>query len=48
MKPYKIYTLYYGKRDATTADYFLDDTANIPVGMGYYMRKGRRPSREAL
>jgi glyoxylase-like metal-dependent hydrolase (beta-lactamase superfamily II) len=37
MNPYKIYTLYYGKRDATTADYFLDDTANIPVGMGYYM-----------
>ncbi len=37
MNPYKIYTLYYGKRDATTADYFLDDTANIPVGMGYYL-----------
>jgi glyoxylase-like metal-dependent hydrolase (beta-lactamase superfamily II) len=37
MKPYKIYTLYYGKRDATTADYFLDDTTYIPVGMGYYM-----------
>jgi glyoxylase-like metal-dependent hydrolase (beta-lactamase superfamily II) len=36
MNPYKIYTLYYGKRDATTADYFLDDTANIPIGMGYY------------
>ena len=35
MNPYKIYTLYYGKRDATTADYFLDDTANTPVGMGY-------------
>jgi glyoxylase-like metal-dependent hydrolase (beta-lactamase superfamily II) len=37
MNPYKIYTLYYGKRDATTADYFLDDTANIPIGMGYYL-----------
>jgi glyoxylase-like metal-dependent hydrolase (beta-lactamase superfamily II) len=36
MNPYKIYTLYYGKRDATTADYFLDDTSNIPIGMGYY------------
>jgi glyoxylase-like metal-dependent hydrolase (beta-lactamase superfamily II) len=36
MNPYKIYTLYYGMRDATTADYFLDDTANIPIGMGYY------------
>jgi glyoxylase-like metal-dependent hydrolase (beta-lactamase superfamily II) len=36
MNPFKIYTLYYGKRDATTADYFLDDTANIPIGMGYY------------
>jgi glyoxylase-like metal-dependent hydrolase (beta-lactamase superfamily II) len=36
MNPYKIYTLYYGKREATTADYFLDDTANIPIGMGYY------------
>lgn len=37
MNPYKIYTLYYGKRDATTADYFLDDTSNIPIGMGYYL-----------
>jgi glyoxylase-like metal-dependent hydrolase (beta-lactamase superfamily II) len=37
MNPYKIYTLYYGKRDATTADYFLDDTANMPIGMGYYL-----------
>jgi glyoxylase-like metal-dependent hydrolase (beta-lactamase superfamily II) len=37
MNPYRIYTLYYGKRDATTADYFLDDTANLPVGMGYYL-----------
>jgi glyoxylase-like metal-dependent hydrolase (beta-lactamase superfamily II) len=37
MKPYRIYTLYYGKRDATTADYFLDDTSNIPIGMGYYL-----------
>jgi glyoxylase-like metal-dependent hydrolase (beta-lactamase superfamily II) len=36
MNPYKIYTLYYGKRDATTADYFLDDTSNSPIGMGYY------------
>ena len=36
MNPYKIYTLYYGKRGATTADYFLDDTSNIPIGMGYY------------
>jgi glyoxylase-like metal-dependent hydrolase (beta-lactamase superfamily II) len=36
MNPYRIYTLYYGKRDATTADYFLDDTSNIPIGMGYY------------
>ena len=36
MNPYKIYTLYYGKRDATSADYFLDDTANITIGMGYY------------
>jgi glyoxylase-like metal-dependent hydrolase (beta-lactamase superfamily II) len=36
MNPYQIYTLYYGKRDATTADYFLDDTSNIPIGMGYY------------
>jgi glyoxylase-like metal-dependent hydrolase (beta-lactamase superfamily II) len=37
MHPYKIYTLYYGKRDATTADYFLDDTSNSPIGMGYYL-----------
>jgi glyoxylase-like metal-dependent hydrolase (beta-lactamase superfamily II) len=37
MNPYKIYTLYYGKRDATTADYFLDDISNIPIGMGYYL-----------
>jgi glyoxylase-like metal-dependent hydrolase (beta-lactamase superfamily II) len=37
MNPYKIYTLYYGKRDATTADYFLDDTVDIPIGMGYYL-----------
>jgi glyoxylase-like metal-dependent hydrolase (beta-lactamase superfamily II) len=37
MNPYKIYTLYYGKRDATAADYFLDDTSNIPIGMGYYL-----------
>jgi glyoxylase-like metal-dependent hydrolase (beta-lactamase superfamily II) len=37
MNPYKIYTLYYGKRDATTADYFLDDTSNMPIGMGYYL-----------
>jgi glyoxylase-like metal-dependent hydrolase (beta-lactamase superfamily II) len=37
MNPFKIYTLYYGKRDATTADYFLDDTSNIPIGMGYYL-----------
>jgi hypothetical protein len=36
MNSYKIYTLYYGKRDATTADYFLDDTSNIPIGMDYY------------
>jgi glyoxylase-like metal-dependent hydrolase (beta-lactamase superfamily II) len=37
MNPYKIYTLYYGKRDATAADYFLDDTSNTPIGMGYYL-----------
>jgi hypothetical protein len=37
MNPCKIYTLYYGTRDATTADYFLDHTANIPSGMGYYL-----------
>jgi len=37
MNPYKIYILYYGKRDATAADYFLDDTSNMPIGMGYYL-----------
>jgi glyoxylase-like metal-dependent hydrolase (beta-lactamase superfamily II) len=37
MNPFKIYTLYYGKRHATTADYFLDDTSNVPIGMGYYL-----------
>jgi glyoxylase-like metal-dependent hydrolase (beta-lactamase superfamily II) len=37
MNPYRIYTLYYGRRDATTADYFLDDAANMPIGMGYYL-----------
>jgi glyoxylase-like metal-dependent hydrolase (beta-lactamase superfamily II) len=37
MHPYKIFTLHYGKRDATTADYFLEDTSNVPIGMGYYL-----------
>jgi glyoxylase-like metal-dependent hydrolase (beta-lactamase superfamily II) len=37
MNPYKIYTLYYGRRDATTADYFLNDTTDTPIGMGYYL-----------
>jgi glyoxylase-like metal-dependent hydrolase (beta-lactamase superfamily II) len=37
MNPFKIYTIYYGKRHATTADYFLDDTSNVPIGMGYYL-----------
>jgi glyoxylase-like metal-dependent hydrolase (beta-lactamase superfamily II) len=36
MHPFKIYTLYYGKREATSADYFLNDAANLPIGMGYY------------
>jgi hypothetical protein len=35
MNPCKTYTLYYGKPDTTTADYFLDDTSDIPIGMGY-------------
>jgi glyoxylase-like metal-dependent hydrolase (beta-lactamase superfamily II) len=37
MKPYKIYTLYYGRRDATPADYFLDDTSNTPMDLSYYL-----------
>jgi glyoxylase-like metal-dependent hydrolase (beta-lactamase superfamily II) len=37
MHPYKVFTLHYGMRDATSADYFLADTANIPIGMGYYL-----------
>jgi glyoxylase-like metal-dependent hydrolase (beta-lactamase superfamily II) len=37
MNPYKVYTLYYGTREATTADYFLADTSNISIGMGYYL-----------
>jgi glyoxylase-like metal-dependent hydrolase (beta-lactamase superfamily II) len=37
MHPYKVFTLHYGKREATSADYFLADTSNIPIGMGYYL-----------
>jgi len=37
MKPYKIYTLYYAKRNATTADYFLGDTAHTPMELAYYL-----------
>jgi glyoxylase-like metal-dependent hydrolase (beta-lactamase superfamily II) len=37
MKPYKIYTLYYGVRNATTADFFLDDTAHTPMELAYYL-----------
>jgi glyoxylase-like metal-dependent hydrolase (beta-lactamase superfamily II) len=37
MKPYKIYTLYYARRDATPADFFLGDTAQTPMDLAYYL-----------
>lgn len=36
MQPYKIYTLHYARRDATTADYILDDTTHTPMDVAYY------------
>jgi glyoxylase-like metal-dependent hydrolase (beta-lactamase superfamily II) len=37
MKPYKIYTLYYARRNATPADFFLGDTAQTPMDLAYYL-----------
>jgi glyoxylase-like metal-dependent hydrolase (beta-lactamase superfamily II) len=37
MKPYKIYTLHYARRDATPADFFLGDTAQTPMDLAYYL-----------
>lgn len=37
MNPYKIYTLHYGRRDATPADYFHGDTSTARMDLAYYM-----------
>ena len=37
MNPYKIYTLHYGRRDATPADFFHGDTSNTLMDLAYYM-----------
>jgi glyoxylase-like metal-dependent hydrolase (beta-lactamase superfamily II) len=37
MKPYKIYTLHYAKRDATADEYLLGEAANTPLEVAYYL-----------